>query len=289
MSGELAESYRNCVQVARRAASNFYWSFWLLPKPKRLSTCALYAFSRHCDDLADNDRPADERRQALDQWRASLEQALAGQCDDPLLPALADTVGRYEIPREHLFDIIEGVMMDLEPRRYTTFDELSEYCRKVAAAVGLACLHIWGFRDESAFPPAVNLGLAFQLTNILRDLTEDARHDRLYLPLEDLERFDYSFDDLKRGVADERFTALVRFEIDRAKQLYRDSAPLADCVERDGRRVLGLMTATYRALLAKIERASGDVLVRPVQLGFARKVSLAARAILGGSQTATKP
>ncbi len=289
MSGNLAESYRNCVRVARQAASNFYWSFWLLPKPKRLATCALYAFSRHCDDLADNDRPAEDRRRALEQWRTSLEQALDGDRDHPLLPALADTVNRFRIPAEHLFDIIDGVAMDLDLCRYATFDELSEYCRKVAAAVGLACLHIWGFRDESALPPAVKLGLAFQLTNILRDLGEDARRDRLYLPLEDLERFDYAFDELKRGVVDERFAALVRFQIDRAERFYREAAPLPQLVEHDGRRVLGLMTATYRALLAEIERRHGDVFARPVHLGFARKAGLAARAILGGSRTATKP
>ena len=232
---DLDESYRHCCQIARRAASSFYWSFWLLPREKRRSMCALYAFSRKADDLSDSDLPVDTRRRQLQQWRETFTMALAGTFDDPVMPALADTVQRFEIPQQYLVDVIDGVEMDLQPRRYETFDELSEYCRRVASAVGLACIHIWGYDNEAALGPAVKCGLAFQLTNILRDLKEDADRGRLYLPLEDLRRFEVPVDDLLAGVCDDRYRHLIDFEIARAEQLYRGSAALVDHLGRDGR------------------------------------------------------
>ena len=176
--------------------------------------------------------------------------------------------------------MLDGVEMDLDDRRYETFDELAEYCHRVASAVGLACIHIWGFRSEQAFEPARQCGLAFQLTNILRDVKEDAARGRMYLPLSELRQCGYSPEDLRRGSADERFDRVMALQIDRARRLYREGAQLFDLLEPDGRRVFGMMTATYHALLERIARRPREILVRRVCLSGWRKLRIAARWML---------
>jgi len=277
MSTDLKASYAYCRRIARRSASNFYYSFLLLARPKRSAMCALYAFLRHTDDLGDSPESQVVRRAALAAWRTSLDRALAGAFDDPLLPALADTVERFAIPREYLHAVIDGVESDLENGRYETFADLGEYCYRVASAVGLACIHIWGFRDQAALEPARHCGLAFQLTNILRDLREDAAHDRVYLPQEDFRRFDYSLAELNAGICNDHFRALMRFEIDRAEGFYREAQQLDRWLEPEGRRVFGTMLATYRALLDEIKSLDGDVLSSRVALSGWRKIRIAAR------------
>jgi phytoene synthase len=282
-------SYRSCREICRRAGSNFTLSFLLLPPAKRRAMEALYAFMRHTDDLADRAEPAVVRAEALSRWRAALEAALRNHpCpvrhDDSwppeaeaLLPALADTVARFQIPVEHLRSVIDGVEMDLWPRRYETFAELETYCRRVASAVGLACVHIWGFRGEAALEPAARCGIALQLTNILRDLGEDAQNDRVYLPLCDLRMCDYSVEELRSGVADERFDRLMELEIVRAEDFYRQGAELLGWLEPCGRRIFGLIMSTYRELLSSIKRRPREVLSRRVQVAWVKKVQIAAR------------
>ena len=230
----------------------------------------------------------DVRRESLVAWRAALEQALQSEVSappspclpfsafplSPLLPALADTVRRFHIPHEHLSAVIDGVEMDLTTHRYETFDELERYCERVASAVGLACIHIWGFRGAEAFEPARQAGVALQLTNILRDLKEDAAAARVYLPLADLRRCGYSLDDLKTGVANEAFYRLMQFEIERAKRFYRGGAELWNWLEPDGRRIFGLMTATYWRLMKQIEQCPAEVLRRRVRLSPLTKIRL---------------
>jgi phytoene synthase len=194
-----------------------------------------------------------------------------------LIPSLADALRRFRIPPEHLLAVLDGVEMDLDGRRYETFDELAAYCHKVASAVGLACIHIWGFRSQEAFEPARQCGVAFQLTNILRDLKEDAARRRIYLPLDELRQCGYSPDELLRGVADQRFDRLMATQIDRARQLYREGARLFDFLEPDGRRVFGMMTATYHAVLEEIARRPRQVLARRIRLTRWQKLRIAAR------------
>ena len=293
----IGASYLACRQMSRRAGSNFYPCFLLLPKPKRRAMDALYAFTRHTDDLTDNAEPAPVRREALARWRASLEAALSGDLDgwgnadsgedrrggpdrpprEALLPALADTVARFRIPAEHLFAVIDGVAMDLAPARYDTFDALVSYCERVASAVGLACIHIWGFRGDEALEPARKCGIAFQLTNILRDVREDAQQGRVYLPREDLERFGHSVDDLRAGVVDERFDRLMQFEIDRARRFYHEGAELFDRLEPDGRRIFGMMITVYHRLLERIGHRPRDVFGGRVALSRWQKLRIAAR------------
>lgn len=280
MQWNLRDSYAHCRQIAKASASSFYYSFLLLPKRKRLAMCALYAFLRRTDDLGDSSDPAATRRRGLQDWRASLASCLAGEHRDPMLPALADTVRTFGIPQQYLSDVIDGVEMDLEPVVYETFEQLEQYCQRVASAVGLACLRIWGARCDRAELPARRCGLAFQLTNILRDLKEDAARNRIYLPAEDLAQFDYSADDLRAGVRNDRFRALMRFEIERAERLYDEGRALEPWLEADGRRVFGSMTAVYRALLDEIKRLDGDVFSARVRISRWKKMSIASRFLL---------
>ncbi len=242
--------------------------------------CALYAFLRHTDDLADSAAPLVSRQAALAAWRESLFAAIGGHDDDPMFPALADVVRSYAIPIDYLTAAIDGAEMDLTCARYETFEQLEQYCQLVASMVGLACLRIWGCTDRSADPLARRCGVAFQLTNILRDLAEDASRGRVYLPQEDLDRFGYSADDLRAGVRDDRFRRLMRFEIERNERLYAESASLEHWLEPRERGVFGSMTAVYRALLTEIKRRDGDVLTERVRLSSSRKMRIATRFLL---------
>ncbi|MBI3840268.1 MAG: phytoene/squalene synthase family protein [Planctomycetia bacterium] len=283
---ELAASYQECQRIARRSASSFYYSFLLLPKRKRLAMCALYAFLRRVDDLGDSFDSVRERRGALEAWRQSLARAMQGVYDDPILPAVGDTIAAFQIPPEYLTEVIDGVEMDLEPCRYETFEQLETYCYRVASVVGLACLRIWGCTITEAQRPARQCGLAFQMTNILRDLKEDAERNRIYFPQQDLDQFGYTADELRAGVRNERFRALMRFEIDRTERLYAEAAQLEQWLEPEGRRAFGSMMAVYRALLAEIKRLDGDVLSRRVRLSGWRKMRIATHWFLVRSRAA---
>ena len=193
------------------------------------------------------------------------------------MPALADVVRRFHIPAEHLRAVIDGVEMDLDRRRYETFDQLEQYCQRVASAVGLACIHVWGFRGPEAFAPARQAGIALQLTNILRDLKEDAEADRVYLPLADLRACGYSVDDLRAGVVDQRFHRLMAGEIARAEQFYAAGGELMEWLDPPGRRIFGLMMATYQSLLREIARRPAEVFRRRIRLGGLKKLRLAMR------------
>lgn len=285
---ELERSYRLSSQVARRAAKNFYYSFLLLPRAQRRAMCALYAFLRRTDDLGDNDSPVEARRAALARWRGSLDRALAGQFDDPILPALADTVARFNVRPLDLHAVIDGVEMDLTQTSYETFGELELYCERVASAVGLACVRIWGCEDPASDEPARNCGIALQLTNILRDVHEDLRLGRVYLPQEDLRRFEYSADDLRGGERDGRFRALMRFEIERAEKYYERGAGLAPFLHGDSRAIFWTMLTTYRSLLDEIKRRDGDVLTSRVTLSPWRKWRIAVESYFGHSTTMTR-
>jgi 15-cis-phytoene synthase len=281
------DSYSICHRVARRSGSNFYPCFFLLDRPKRRAMEALYAFMRHADDLADSTATIAQRQDQLSKWKRSLEAALDGRLEslsrdpDPgILPALVDTVRKYQIPPEHLLAVLEGVKMDLDGRSFETFDDLAEYCHRVSTAVGLACIHIWGFNDHLAFEPARSCGLAFQMTNILRDLAEDARAGRVYLPAEELRRFDYSAADLGAGVADERFEELMQFQLDRVERLYRDGVGLFDHVKSDGQPIFGMMTTVYHRLFARIRSDPAAVLRRRVRLSRVDKLVIATRWML---------
>lgn len=279
---DLDASFDYCRRLAKRAAKNFYYSFLTLPADVRRDTCALYAYMRVCDDLGDDPAvPPNQRREQLGHWREEVRAALRGDpTDHPALPALADVVSRRAVPHGPLLDVIAGVETDLAPVRYDTFEALEDYCYRVAGTVGVCCIHVWGFTGEDAVERAIDCGIAFQLTNILRDIGEDARMGRVYLPREDLDRFGYSESDLAAGVIDDRFRRLTAFEIERARAYYRRAEPLSSLVSPAGRPVLAAMRRIYGGLLDEIERRNYDVFSRRVALPRWRKLAIAAAAVL---------
>lgn len=259
MSPTLAESFAYCEQLARREAANFYHAFRLLPRRQRLDMCALYSFLRVSDDLTDEPGATEAKRAALADWRRRLDLALAGSYSHPLHAALHETVRCHGIPREYLHAALDGVGMDLDISSYATFDDLYLYCYRVASVVGLSCIHIWGNASDKAREHAEAAGIAFQLTNILRDLAEDAGRGRVYLPVEDLKRFGYDAEKLRRGEGGANFEALMRFEVERARRYYDAAGPLVPLLPRPGRAVFLVMLRTYRGLLDAIARRNYDV------------------------------
>jgi phytoene synthase len=277
---EVAASYGYVEGVSRRRARNFYYAFRVLPPEKRRALCAVYAFMRQCDDISDGGGSVDERRAALGAWRASLDAALAGDvAPHPVFPAFRDAVGRFSIPPEYFHWVIDGAEMDLRLDRYETFEELYRYCFNVASAVGLVCLHIFGFSDARAKQRAEACGIAFQLTNILRDLEEDAAMGRVYLPQEDLRRFGYGVEDLRRSIADERFRRLMDFEAARAARYYAEGRELLPLVDPASRPALWAMMEIYSRVLRKIVRRRYAVFGGRIRLSNPEKLSIAAAAL----------
>jgi len=275
----LEESYAHCRAVAKKRAKNFYYSFVLLEPDQKNAMCAVYAFMRYCDDLSDEPGAT---RNAMDRWREALTEALAGRPDaNPAWPAFLDSVARYRIPHRYFHDMIEGVASDLEPVVVETFDELYRYCYRVASVVGLTTIHIFGFTSDEALPLAEKCGVAFQLTNILRDIREDAGLGRIYLPAEDLDRFGVAADDLREARRTERFGRLMEFEIERARRYYRESAPLLGMIQPKARASLWALIAIYSGLLDRIAESEYDVLTRRISLAAAEKVWIVVRARLG--------
>ena len=282
MDRSTLNSYRRAEEIARRRARNFYYSFLVLPKEKRHAMCAVYAFMRACDDIADGPGSVDEKRIGLSSWRNVVGDLAGGKLPDsyPFLPAFRHTVAKFSIPWEYFHWIIDGVEMDLTACRYSTFDDLYRYCFHVASSVGLVCLQIFGYSDEKAREFAEHCGIAFQLTNILRDVREDALMGRLYLPLEDLERFGCSAESLKGGIVDGGLRQLMAFEAGRAEEYYKRADNLIPLVERSGRPALWAMIEIYHQILRKIVRNRFDVFGPAIRLSFAEKSSIAARALM---------
>ena len=283
MAIPLEESYQYCRRIARRRAKNFYYSFLLLDSQRRASMCAIYAFMRYCDDLSDSPEAAGvgSASESLYRWRTDLDRALSGDTEgNPLWPAFRDTVERYKIPRRFFEEMIDGVSSDLEPRRIQTFDELYRYCYQVASVVGLTIIHIFGFSSVRALPLAEKCGVAFQLTNIIRDVREDAQLGRIYLPQEDLTRFSVPEEQLRTGREDDRFRELIRFEANRARQYYAESEPLASLIDPASRRSLWALREIYQRLLNRIAALNYSVLSSRINVPTRSKVGLLMRGVL---------
>jgi phytoene synthase len=275
----LADSYAFCRRVARRRARNFYYSFVLLSREQRDAMCAIYAFMRYCDDLSDEPGAS---REAMERWRCALVDALGGEFDGyPAWPAIYDTVQKFRIPQEYFYQMIEGVTSDLEPRALRTFEELYRYCYQVASVVGLSTIHVFGFRSRDALPLAEKCGVAFQLTNILRDIREDAVRGRVYLPQEDLARFGVDSGALSGERTGEALRRLLQFEAGRARSYYRESQPLVDMVDKRSRPALRALIGIYSDLLSHIEKRSFEVLAERISLTAMEKCWIVLRARVG--------
>jgi len=286
MRDGIEQSYAYCRRVARRHARNFYYSFLLLSPQQRKAMCAIYAFMRFCDDLSDEPGAS---HAAMERWRAEMEEALQGRFSPhPLWPAFDDTVQRFGIPHDYFREMIAGVASDLGPRRVETFEQLYRYCYQVASVVGLTIIHIFGFDSRSALPLAEKCGVAFQLTNILRDIREDAERDRIYLPAEDLRRFAVTAEDLYTGNRSESLLRLMRFEAARARAYYDESMPLLDLIHPRSRPSLWALIAIYSRLLERIEAQNYDVFSRRVRLSSLEKSWILVQALLSGRAHASR-
>jgi squalene synthase HpnC/squalene synthase HpnD len=289
-AASVSASYEACLQIAKASHSNFYYAFFLLPKSRRDGIVALYAFMRLIDDVADEGEDVAIKQRGLARWRAALDAAVTGSILPPtatpqgaaeVLPALVDTMRRYNMPARYLHDLISGAEMDLTVRNYPTFDRLREYCYRVAGTVGLTCTHVFGFTDQRALDLAEKLGLAFQLTNIIRDVRDDYALGRVYIPQEDLERYNVSAEDFSRREATLGVRELLRFEADRAWQNYKEGAELLSLIDLESRGTLWLLTHTYSALLARIESLDFAVFGERVRLSRAEKMLFIAQARFG--------
>ena len=295
----LARSYEECHRIARASHSNFYYAFFLLPKLKRDALAALYAFMRLVDDVSDENQVLLAKQRDLAKWRAAFDEAVTGHSqvfdgtaaiplpseasygEAEVLPALVDTMRRYKMPARYLHDLISGAEMDLTVQTYPTFDRLREYCYRVAGTVGLTCTHVFGFSDARALDLAEKLGLAFQLTNIIRDVHEDYKLGRVYLPEEDLQRYGVSPEDFGRNEATLGVRELLRFETERAWQLYEEGSALLGLIDADSRGALWLLVHTYSALLSRIESVGFAVFGERVRLPKAEKMMFIAKARFG--------
>lgn len=282
MHSELDQSYAYCQQLARSSGSTFFLAFRCLPREMFREMCVLYAFMRQTDDLGDAgiDSP-DVRRQHLSLWRKELNAALQGEyVSERGLTALADVALKRQIPGEYLHEVITGVEADLSPRAFETFEELEHYCYQVAGVVGLCCLRVWGYTGDVPHAAAVACGTAFQLTNILRDLGEDAARGRIYLPREDLAVFGYSPEDLQQRRRNDCFERLMRFQAERAWHYYDLALPLRHQLSDPGRRIFLAFFDLYSSLLERIERARYDVFTQRIHLSRWKKGVVALRCLL---------
>jgi phytoene synthase len=290
-ASQLAVAYSVCRGITRSAAKNFYYAFLVLPKPKRQALCAVYAFMRRCDDITDdNTLSLHERREKLDAWLGDFHRVLAGQpTDDAVLLALTDTQRRYRIPAELLDQLAYGTAMDVQEEEggsgdltahYKTFDDLHVYCYRVASVVGLVCIRVFGYRDPGAEPLAERLGLAFQLTNIIRDVKEDAGMDRVYLPEEDLTKFGIAAQELRTASDAARFRDLLAMEADRAREYYGAADELIPLIEEDSQPALWVLATIYRRLLEKIALRQYDVFHGRVSLTVREKLSILGKGLV---------
>jgi phytoene synthase len=261
--------------VTKASGSNFYYAFLFLPKAKREAIYAVYAFCRLSDDLVDEQRAGGDPAAALARWRAELDLYYRDRVGHPVIVAAGQAARRFDIPKTYFDELLNGMEMDLSRTRYDTFDDLYGYCYRVASVVGLICIEIFGYTNLRTKEYAERLGIAFQLTNILRDLPADAARGRIYLPLDELKRFEYSPEDLAAGVYNERFTELMRFQCERAHAYFRDAAAALPAEDRRSLLAAEIMRAIYYRLLLKIERERYDVFRADISLPRSRKLLLA--------------
>jgi phytoene synthase len=295
VSDQLAHAYAVCRGIARRSAKNFYYGFIVLPSEKRNAFCAVYAFMRHADDISDSpDLALREKKQKLDDWLEAAKTVFGGKpTDDPVLMALADSQKQFKIPVDLFEKLVYGTTLDLQIPESSgspavvcrTFEELRHYCYHVASVVGLVCIRIFGYQDSKAEMLAEDCGLAFQLTNIIRDVKEDAGMGRIYLPEEDLNRFGLSADqlvpqDLNGESKSQQLRPVLEFEAERARRYYASAKWLMELIEEDSRAALWVLVEIYSRLLNKITERNYDVLTERVRLSLFEKLKVLSRGFL---------
>ncbi len=261
--------------MVRAAGSNFYYSFLLLPGPKRRAIKNVYGFCRLLDDIVDKDQAGRDPYKELEFWRGEVEACFRGQPETEFGERLTDSIEEFSLPKHAFLDIIEGMEMDLQWQSYQTFADLREYCYRVASAVGLICIEIFEYESARTREYAVNLGLALQLTNILRDLKEDIARERIYIPLEDMDRFGYSEKDLRANLYNAPFINLMKFEHARARSYFDKAAASLPAQDRSSLFAAEIMSAIYRELLDDIEAVRFDVYHNRITVPKMRRMQIA--------------
>ena len=277
MTTDLDLAYDYCRRLTKERAKNFYYAFITLPAAKRRAIYATYAFCRLCDDATDEATDPDVKLHLVEQQREALERTCAGRPEGQVYVALHDTMTTYGIPRTYLDEVINGVEMDITKFRYATFEELSEYCYRVASAVGLICIEIFGYDNPCARQHAIDLGLAMQLTNILRDVDEDLERDRLYIPGEDLARFGCSEEDILLRRTGEGFREMMRFQVERARDYFQRGRQLLPLLSPRSRTCPAMLHSLYSRLLDRIEAAEYNVFGERISLSTPEKLGLLAK------------
>ena len=267
----LRKAYRQAEKITSQHSKSFYFASALLPEEKRCAVRALYAFCRTVDDIVDESSDA-ERGSKLDYWRSMVETASFSD-NDLVAAAWADTLTRYHIPRHYALQLIDGVARDLRPTRYQTFDELATYCYGVASTVGLMSMYIVGFKNNDAVPYAIKLGVALQMTNILRDVGEDYQNGRLYLPREELVFYEIRESEIAEGRITDNWLEFMKFQIERTRQLYEESWTGVKMLEREGQLAVGAASVLYQGILDEIEKKDYNVFTRRASLSAWGKVS----------------
>ncbi|MCH8108622.1 MAG: phytoene/squalene synthase family protein [Chloroflexi bacterium] len=277
MTTELELAYDYCQRIAKEHAKNFYYAFRTLPTKKRRAIYSAYAFCRYCDDIADEDNPFDEKERLFSETRQLLLESQKGHTKGPLFTALDDASHVFGIPYKYYEEVIEGVEMDLTWKRFQTFEELRAYCYKVASIVGLICIEVFGYRDPKAKEYAIDLGIAMQLTNILRDVKEDAERGRIYIPLDEINSYGYSEQDLMDGVVNEPFRRLMRFQTERARRYFDSGSQLFPLLSPESRVCPAVLHGLYSAVLERIESSGFNVFEKRIGLTTREKLLITAR------------
>ncbi|MBO9353594.1 presqualene diphosphate synthase HpnD [Bordetella petrii] len=273
-----------CQEKAAKSGSSFYYSFLFLPPERRRAITALYAFCREVDDVVDECSDPSVARIKLAWWRTQVDQLFAGQAEHPVMRALQPHLETCGIARERMLAVIDGMEMDLDQTRYLDWPGLRKYCWHAAGVVGELSAGVFGYTDPRTLEYATQLGLAFQLTNIIRDVGDDARRGRIYLPVNELQQFDVKAAEILNGTYSERFAALMRFQAERARQLYREAMASLPEADRRAQRPGLMMAAIYHALLDEIEGEDWQVLHQRISLTPLRKLWLAWKTWVGGGR-----
>ncbi|ADL55745.1 presqualene diphosphate synthase HpnD [Gallionella capsiferriformans] len=264
-----------CQDKAAASGSSFYYSFLFLPKEKRRAITALYAFCREVDDVVDECSDEQVARTTLQWWRTQVAEIYSGRPQHPVAQALVPVVAQFNMAQEHLLEIIDGMEMDLDQPRYADFKSLQLYCYRVASVVGLLSVEIFGYKDRQTLKYAHDLGIAFQLTNIIRDVGEDARRNRIYLPMDEMQQFNVTAADILNANETENFQKLMAFQIERAQRFYDQALAQLPATDRKNQRTGLIMAAIYRATLDEVIHSGCHVLKERVSLTPLRKLWLA--------------
>tara|TARA_B100001142_G_C14261613_1_gene627261 strand:+ start:369 stop:1262 length:894 start_codon:yes stop_codon:yes gene_type:complete len=274
----LEDAYDYCEQITRNEARNFYYAFITLPMRKKRAIYTAYAFCRRCDDAVDNNESTTEKKRLLDEIENNLKSGINLDKlileNNPIILATCAIIKEFNIPQQYFFDVIQGVRMDIEFTSFNSFDEVKEYCYKVASVIGLICIKIFGYSNPKAIDYAIDFGLAMQLTNILRDILDDLNENRCYLAFEEMDKFNYSINQLRESLYNDDFIQMMKFEVDRAKRYFESGSRLLPLVDTDSRICLVILSTIYSKILKKIERSNYNIFQTNYRLNTFEKLSI---------------